>query len=208
MSAAALGALVGGARDALVLGACRLESGGVDAFGSEAVIDAFRRAPLSLDGATLIESARGAALLTESEAVFADLYGDQIGRLWRVGQADPGTPEPAVAVAFDPDLAQARASVLFAASDHPGLAPDGVPRVEAASRSIIDDPAQFRARAFVVRAFGDAQSGAALYAVHGLAAGVVRTPSLIMAAACWKDEVFRIVRDPPATHVGRVRIAG
>lgn len=202
-----LQALVGGARDTPVLGACRLESGGVDVFGSEAVIDAFRRKPLPLDDAVLIESPNGAALFASGEAVFADLYNGHIGRLWRVGQVNPGTPEPAVGVAFDPDLAQARAAVLFAASDHPDLTADAGARVEAAGRSIIDDPAQFRARAFVVRAFGDATTGAALYAVHGLAAGVVRTASLIMAAACWNDEDFRIVRDHPSAHVALVRIA-
>lgn len=203
-----LHALAGGARDAPVLGACRLESGGVDVFGSEAIIDAFRRAPLPLDDAVSVENARGVALFASGEAVFADLYDGYIGRLWRVGQADPGTLEPAVGVAFDPDLAQARATVLFAASDHPDLAADAAARVEAAGRTIIDDPAQFRARACVVRAFGDATTGAALYAVHGLAAGVVRTPSLAMAAACWNDEGFRIVRDHPSAHVAHVRIAG
>lgn len=196
-----LHALVGGAAHPAVLGACRLESGGVDVFGSEAVIDAFRRAPLALDGAVLVDSAQGAALFAGGEAVFADLYGAHIGRLWRVGQAGPGTPEPAVGVAFDPDLAQARAAVLFAASDHPGLAADAAARVAAAGRTIIDDPAQFRARAFVVRAFGDARSGAALFAVHALAAQFVRTASLTMAAACWDGDAVRIVRDAASRPV-------
>lgn len=201
-----LQAFLGGDSHAL-LGACRLESGGVDAFGSEAVIDAFRRAPLPLDDAVLVEGGQGAAVFASGEAVFADLYGAHIGRLWRVGQADPGTPEPGISVAFDPDLTQAWIPVLFAASDHPDLAADAAARVEEAGRTIVEHPALFRARAFVVRAFGDAQSGAALYAVHGLAAGVVRTALLTMAAACWKDGDFRIVRDPPAAHSGLVRIA-
>lgn len=208
MTRAALQALLRGDA-APVLEACRLESGGVDWFGAEAVRDAFRRAPIATaDDMEFLDFQTGLALFTEGEALFADLYGDHVGRLWRIGQADPGTPEPAVAVAFDTNLAQARASVLFAASDHPGLAADGAARVAAAGRAIIDDPLQFRARAFVVRAFGDAQSGAALYAVHGLAAGPVRSPSLLMAAACWTGATVRIVRDPAPSCTPLVRIAG
>ena len=81
-----------------LLGACRLESGGVDAFGGEAVADAFRRSPMVDAAIAVAMRAHGQlALFGESEAIFADLFADNIGRLWRVGQPDPGTPEAAVA---------------------------------------------------------------------------------------------------------------
>ena len=208
MSAAdTLRALVHGDGGA-VLGACRLESGGADVFGGEAVGDAFRRARLARDDAEIVAATAGIALFAAGEAVFADVYGPHIGRLWRVGQVDPGSGEPAVSVAFDPDLAQARAAVLFAASDHPELAGDAVEHVDAAGRAIIADAGFFRARAFVVRAFGDARRGVALFAVHSLAAGPVRTPGLALAAALWDGDMVRIVRDPFPARADHVRIVG
>ena len=202
MSAAeTLRKLIGGDRAATVLGACRLESGGVDAFGSEAVLDVFRRAPVG-DGAIV-------ASLT-SVALFPDLYGDHIGRLWRVGQPDPGNTKSAVGVAFDPDLAQARVAVAFAASDHPEPAADAAACLDAAGWTIIEDPACYRARAraFVVRAFSDAHSGAALFAVHGLAAPPVRTPALTMAAARWDGDAVQIVQNAHTPRTVHVRIVG
>ncbi len=202
-------ALLGGDRTAPVLGACRLESGGADAFGGEAVGDAFRRAPVAgLDAAAIVASPLHLALFADAEAVFADLYGAHIGRLWRVGQTDPGPPEPTVGVAFDPDLRQARAGVFFAAADHPDLAVDAATRVEAAGHALIAAATTFRSRVFVVRAMGDAARGAALFAVHTLAAPPVRLPGLTMAAARWDGETVQLVRDSPAAHLPLVRIAG
>ena len=70
-----------------ILGACRLESGNIDAFGSEAIGDAFRRVPLAeVSLAEGAECATAALLLTHDEALFADIYDGRIGRLWRIGQ--------------------------------------------------------------------------------------------------------------------------
>ena len=198
--------LIGGDRAATVLGACRLESGGVDAFGSEAVLDVFRRAPVG-DGA-IVASPTSLALFTDAEAVFADLYGDHIGCLWRVGQPDPGDTESAVGVAFDPDLAQSRVAVAFAASDHPEFEADAAACQDAAGWTIIEYPACYRVRAFVVRAFGDAHSGAALFAAHGLAAPPVRTPILTVAAARWDGDAVQIIRNAHTPRTVHVRIVG
>lgn len=194
-----------------VLGACRLESGNVDAFGIEAVGQAFRRAPLAGAEASTITAPGHAAIFTETEAIIADLYGDNIARLWRIGEADPGTPEPAVAVAFDTDLHQAPADVFLSAAEHPALDPAALPRIVALGRSLIEDRAPgfatSRARAFAIRAFGDAASGCVLFAIQALAAGPVRTPLLAMAAAHWDGADTRIVRDPLRARAGLVRIA-
>ncbi len=193
-----------------VLPACRLESSGLEAFGAEAIADQFRRAPLKgTDPAFVIEEPGHIALFGDGEALVADLFDAQIGRLWRIGQASPGAAEPAVAVAFDTDLRQARASVFFSAGDHPALAGDGAVRVQAAGLELAgDEDANFRTRAFVVRAFGDGTGGCALFAVHALGANPVRTPSLNFAAVRWQGDTRHWVRDAFRPRELHVRIAG
>lgn len=208
---ATLRALASGAAVATgVLGACRLESGNTDAFGIEAVGDAFRRAPMAdVTSAVTVEAPGHLALFTESEAVVADLYGNAIGRLWRIGQPDPGTPEPAVGVAFDTDLRQTRADVFVEAGDHPALDPVAIDRIMTIGRYIIHAPgpvAPFRARAFAVRAFGDEDAGCVLFAVQALAANPTRTPSLSFAAARWDGGAMQVVRDTASPRTPLVRI--
>ena len=156
-----------------VLGACRLESGNVDAFGIEAVNYAFRRAPMADTATGVVVPGQGhLALFNDSEAVVADLFGENVGRLWRIGQAEPGTPEPAVGVAFDPDLRQARGAVFVSAVEHPALDPAALGRIEAFGHELVDKAmpghATFRSRAFVVRAFGSNEQGCVLFAIHAL----------------------------------------
>lgn len=196
-----------------ILGACRLESGNVDAFGVEAVTNAFRRAPMvDMENCVVVACPGQLALFCKSEAVVADLFGDNIGRLWRIGQNDSGDPEPAVGVAFDPDLRQARADVFVSAAEHPALDPVAIGRIETLGRALIDDPAPehaaFRARAFAVRAFGDEARGCVLFAIHALATGPIRTPRLTFAAARWDGAANQIVRDPVRSRAEYVRIAG
>lgn len=193
-----------------VLGTCRLESGNTDAFGVEAVGDAFRRAPMA-DAATgiIVEAPGHLAIFSADQAVVADLFSDAIGRLWRIGQADPGTPEPAVGVAFDTDLRQVRASVFVDIADHPALASDAIDRIEAIGRDLIHATgadAPFRARAFAVRAFGDSNRGCVLFAVQALAANPMRTPSLSFAAARWDGGATQVVRDTTPPRAPLVRI--
>lgn len=210
---ATLRALAGGASGvAGVLGSCRLESGNVDSFGIEAIGDAFRRAPFAdADTAEAVAAPGHLALFGGAEAIVADLVGDHIARLWRIGEADPGTPEPAVGVAFDTDLRQARADVFVAGTDHPALDPAALDRVVELGRGLVHVPApglaSFRARAFAIRAFGDVHGGCVLFAVHALAAGPVRAPLLSFAAARWNGADARIVHDRWRARAALVRIA-
>jgi len=184
-----------------ILGACRLESGCVDAFGSEAVGDAFRRAPIdNVEVGDALSCKTCAVVMTRDAAVFADVYESRLGRLWRIGQGATDLGEPAIAVAFDTDLHQTRADVFLAAADHPALSLDCEQRVREAGLALLDDSAfpNFRARAFVIRAFGDDASGAALFAIHALAEEPVRRPSLTHAVAMWQNGKLRSVRDPVA----------
>ena len=209
---ATLRALAGGEAVASgLLGDCRLESGNVDAFGVEAVGDSFRRAPMADAATAMAVEARGAlAIFGATEAIVADLFGKTIGRLWRVGQAAPGMPEPAVAVAFDTDLRQARADVFIDPADHPGLDASALDRLMALGRGLIDDSTPefrtFRARAFVVRAFGGGDTGCALFAIHALAVNPVRTPHLTFAAVHWDGAATRIIRDRVRPRLEHVRI--
>ena len=194
-----------------ILSACRLESNNVDAFGTEAVLDAFRMAPMA-DAATAVavEAKGHLAIFGESEAVVADLFGDNIGRLWRIGQAEPGTPEPAVAVAFDTDLRQARADAFVSAVENPALDPTALARVVALGRALVHDTtpdfATFRARTFAVRAFGNSDQGCVLFAIHALSPNPVRTPHLSFAAARWHGAETQIVRDAIRPRTEFVRI--
>jgi hypothetical protein len=194
-----------------ILGACRLESGNVDAFGIEAVTDAFRSAPMAdAETALAIEAPGHLAIFGEHEAIIADLYGDNIGRLWRMGQVDAGVPEPAVSVAFDTDLKQARADVFASAAEHPALSPDAIERVMTLGRTLVHDTsvefATFRARAFALRAFGSQAHGCVLFAVHSLAPNPTRTPHLGFAAARWDGAATQIVRDLVSPRIEHVRI--
>ncbi|QMW21885.1 hypothetical protein [Sandaracinobacteroides saxicola] len=188
-----------------VLPACRLESGNTDHFGAEAIADAFRRAPLT-DLAVALEAPGHLALFGETQALFADLHGAHIARLWRIGQPDPGAGEPAVSVAFDTDLHQARADLFIAATDHPALDPAALPRLRSLALALLAGSPGFRTRAFAVRAFGTAGQGAALLALHALAANPVRAPSLTMAALRWDGEDSQTLCDPLIPRDLRIRI--
>ncbi len=207
-----LSAIVRGDAVSAVAAACRFEQGSVEAYSNEAIRAAFRTAPLTLsDKRERFEAPGHLALLNGEEAVFADLYGDVVGRLWRVGGPAFALHEPGVSVAFDPDLAQACGDVAFGASDHPALAPDAAGWVMQGGREIVDAAPAFRARAFVLRAFGSTTRGAALYAVHRLGPDAVRSGGFSHAAAFWRDGQVEVLRDlggeRPA-HDLRVRLVG
>lgn len=174
-----LAALAAGRRpaDDGMLGNCRLEWRGGEAYGEEAILEAFRLAPFDGTGSVLIETPASAAWIGYEGALVADVYDGRIGRLWRIGDGEAPEPEPAVSVAFDPDLRQSRGDVLIEATDHPDLAADALPEVIAAGHALLASdapPPLHRARAFCVRAFTAASETAALFAVHRLTGGAVR----------------------------------
>jgi hypothetical protein len=98
-------------------------------------------------------------------------------------------------------LTQARGDVLFAATDHPELATDAVEYVQHAGSRLLQtdneerDRRAFRARAFVIRAFGDTTGGAALFAVYRLSGNPASQNGFAMAAVRWTTNDVHIVRD-------------
>lgn len=185
---------------------CRLEAFGAEAYGEEAIVACFGRAPLIIDsGADLVRSANHFAVFVGSEvALLGDLCGEAVTRMWRLGPGDPLADEPAIAVAFDPDLTQARGDIHFAAEGFRDLAPTAAAHVAAIGRDLElcadAKPRPFRTRTFVVRAFSAGADGAALFAVHRLGGEVARTAGFSYAAARFRVEhgllvASRIVRD-------------
>jgi hypothetical protein len=180
-----------------LLHTARLEAFGTEAYGEEAILEAFRRESAAISDAARVLSAPGhIAIFDGNTAIFADIYGDLVARIWCLGEGLPAEGEPGISVAFDPDLAQARGDVLAAATDHPALEPQALERVIEAGRAIArGDPGSFRTRAFALRAFGSAEEGAALFAVYRLAGGPRRSSGFAMAAVCWTPDGLTIIRD-------------
>jgi hypothetical protein len=198
MSAAeTLRTLAAGVRPASgLLHTARLEAFGVEAYGDEAILESFRREPFAFSkNANVIQALGHIAICDESIALFADLYGDNIARIWRLGDGQAAVCEPGVSVAFDPDLAQARSEVFFKASDHPLLAPECVDAVIASGQRVLSTIPAYRARAFAIRAFGTPPSFAALFAVYRLSGDGVRTSGFSMAAAIGDTHEIRCVAD-------------
>jgi hypothetical protein len=192
----------GGRPESGLLHTARLEAFGVEVYGEEAVVESFRGNALELEGNAKVVEAPGHVAIFDSEtALIADLHGPNIARLWRLGGGLHLDAEPEISVVFDPDLTQARGDVFFTASDHPQLSADAADQVRLAGRTIAraDDPEDdhniYRTRAFVIRAFGNAIEGVALFAVYRLTGDPVRESGFAMAAARWTSDGLHIVRD-------------
>jgi hypothetical protein len=174
----------------------RLEAFGVEAYGEEAVVESFRSSPFELsETAITIEAPGHIAVFDGSTAMIADLYGDNIARIWRLGDGDVRDGEPGVSVVFDPDLAQARGDVFFAASDHPDLDHDCAKAAVATGHLILDNFNCYRARAFCIRAFGTIDSFATLFAVFILNGDGARTAGYSMASAIYNSDGAKLVND-------------
>lgn len=174
-----LAALCAGHRPANdgLLGAARLEWGGGEAHGEEAILESFRATPLDAAQGTILHGTAAAAWIGQDAALFADLYDGRIGRLWRLGAGSSPPAERAVAVAFDPDLRQVRGDVAFSAADHPDLAVGTQDAIVAAGNALLaghDGQPLHRIRAYVVRAFSVGDDAVALYALHRLTAETPR----------------------------------
>jgi hypothetical protein len=184
----------------------RLELGGAEHYGEEAVLERGRAAPVDLTRVEEVHGPAGLALVGDGVAVLADLYGERIGRVWAVGTLPSGEPEAAVAVAFDADLQQARASVFLDAADHPHAAPDLLDRLSAAGERLVGGEPGYRARAFLIRAWGNAARGVGLFAVHRLGPGPVRPSGWAYAVVLITAGEQRIVADRPAQIVQHHRL--
>jgi hypothetical protein len=164
-----------------LLGVTRCAWGNGEVIGEEAILAAFCARPFAGEGALAIETAQGAALVGEDGALVADIYHGRIGRLWRTGPGIAAPVEPAVDVAFDPDMHQLRGGLYFRAEDHPELDPSSAERVRSAGEAHLDAvrrTGKLRVRGYVVRAFASPVGAAALIAVHSLGNETQRSADL------------------------------
>lgn len=176
-----------------LLPACRLEAFGVEVYGEEAIVQSFRQAPLAIGSAAQVIAAPGhIAVFDGGHALFADLYGEDIGRIWRLGAGQPAQAEPAVGVPFDPDLWQARRDLAWRREDHPALTEEGAGAVEAIGAGLArnwepeDGPGDYRVRPFLLRAFSQGGQGAALFAVYRLGPLAKRSAGFSLAAVTFE----------------------
>jgi hypothetical protein len=170
-----------------------MEAQGATFYSEEAIVEAFRNEPFSLEGAVTVESDRHAAIFVGNAAVVADVYGSNIARIWRLGMGEPGPPEPSLGVPFDPDLMQARGDLAFRIKDHPQLSKAGAAGLEKVGRALARDwssdegPAPYRVRSFLVRAFSAQSTTVGLFAVYRMSGGRVRASGFAYAAALLQD---------------------
>lgn len=197
-----LGALLRGERPAPgLLQTIRLEAAGGEHYGEEAVLERCRAAPAALDDAEAIAAPGHLMMVAGDAAAVADLHGERVGRVWLLAGGDPAEPEPRVAVAFDPDLAQARGDVFLDPADHPALAGGHADLLAEAGRRLLDEAAAgegapaYRARAFLLRAWSEGPRACGLFAVHRLGPGPVRASGFSYAAALVDGASMRLVRD-------------
>ncbi len=183
-----------------LLQTCRAAAFGADLYGAEAIVEAFRRQPI--DGEAVFVSSPGhAALLWADRVLIADIAGEHVARLWRLGPGSPVEREPAVSVPFDADLSQMPASVAFAASDHPALAPRDVDAVLASGTALAaewrdaDNQPAARIRPFCIRAFSADETVVALFAVHVVDGTGARHAGFVHAAAVVGAEAITVIRD-------------
>lgn len=183
-----------------VLQNCRMEAAGGDFYGEEAILERCRAHPYDLRDAEAVEAPGHLALFANGTAVVADLYDDRVGRFRLLGPGDPAEPEPAVAVAFDPDLAQKRGDVLADAADHPALDPVRFDALLDAARALVaevagEDPPPYRVRAFLIRAWSDGARAVGLLALHRLGPGPERAAGWSHAAVLLDGDAARSWRD-------------
>jgi hypothetical protein len=186
---------------------CRLEAFGSEFFGEEAVVQSFRAAPLEISDEAIVVAGGGHLAIFDGEtALIADVPGENILRIWRLGVGEPIAAEPAMGVPFDADLIQSGADLMMRAEDHPALLPEAVAEVEEAGRSLardwrtVDGSAPYRSRTFLVRAFTRGSNTVALFAIHSLGSAAVRTIGFSYAAALFRADgekpvTPRIIRD-------------
>lgn len=186
---------------------CRLEAFGSEFYGEEAIVQSFRREPFIFsEHATVVEGGGHLAMFEGDTALIADVFGNSVARFWRLDASEPVEAEPAIGVPFDADLFQSRGDLAMRADDHAELSAQALPHVEETGRSLSrdwkleDGPAPYRSRAFLVRAFTQADSSVALFAVHRLGADAVRTAGFSYAAALFRTDgekrvTRHIVRD-------------
>ncbi len=171
-----------------VLQNARMSACGRELYGEEEILALFARDPLGSDLRALAGE-RLAVLYSEREALFAELSGAHVARLWRLGPGEPLDVEPAISVPCDADLIQACGGLMLDPSDHPDLAAADVARLEAAGPDIAgawrggESPGVLRARSFCLRAFSTGGAVAGLFGVSIVAGASTRISGFVHAAA-------------------------
>ncbi len=181
--------------DGHLVPSCRLEMSGAEFYGEEAIVSAFRKSDLGVsDNANVIESASNIAIFDGEMVLFADILNDNVCRIWCLSNGEPIEAEPAIGVPFDPDMNQKRGDVIVSASDYPELDEEVLQHVEMIGREISrrgtagQGQFDYRTRAFLLRAFNNRNYGAALFAVHRLSSGTVRTAGFSYVAARFQTD--------------------
>jgi hypothetical protein len=186
-----------------LLSNARFASAGGELLGEEAILAAFvALSPQFEPGLLSVETGRVAALIGDRQALVADLYGGRIARIWQVGAGSAPSDEPAIDVAFDPDMRQERGDLEFRAEDHPDLEPGSAGRLLSACRDLVEQgrrEGKLRVRGFVVRAFGGAPGSAALMSLFELGNEPHRSAAFSYAVIGLGPEegAPRVVRDRP-----------
>lgn len=196
----ALRRLAQGQSTPALLHTCRLEAFGTSFQGEEAVLQALRQQGDDLAKADVLVGARHAVLLGEGVALIADLFDGRIGRLWRIGPAIATPAETGIAVAFDPDLTQARGGLFMRAEDHPELPPDALPQVQASAETLIARESRaLRTRLFLIRAFAADGQTVALFARYRLQPGEALGFSYVAARCSTEPCLFEDEGEPSRT---------
>lgn len=182
-----------------VLQNARMSAGSRELYGEEEILAFFASHRLGSDLRALTVE-RLAVLYSDREALFAELCGAHVARLWRLGPGEPFEAEPAISVPSDADLMQACGELLLDPSDHPDLAATDVARLEAAGPDIAcawsggESSGLLRARSFCLRAFSAGGKVAGLFSVSIVAGACTRISGFVHAAAILDGETL-VIRD-------------
>jgi hypothetical protein len=188
-----------------------MEAFGAEYFSEEAIVQSFRNAPFAIcDSATVIETNEHLAVFDGQSALIADVFGGNIGRLWRLGPGEPAAVEPAIGVPFDADLMQSRGDLAARREDHPALSDQAFAAVEEAGRALArkwapeEGAPPFRTRTFLIRAFTSGSASVALFAIYRLGSAATRSVGFSYAAALIDGDgkALMIVRD----HAGEAAV--
>jgi hypothetical protein len=156
-----------------LLHGCIGEAFGTEVFGEHAIRELFARnlSPLSSTPHWIVGERHVAVFDADAkghqQALFVDVYGERIARLWRLGEGSADAmAEPRLRVAIDPFLNQRRESVDFAAGDFPTLDPDAAQPMATALAQIVEGPlgphASADRRVIALRAFSAGSLAASL----------------------------------------------
>jgi hypothetical protein len=180
---------------------CRLEGCGHESYGVEAIVENFRSLPMA-DGTDqlIFQDTAHMAIFVADEALFADVIDGNVLRIWRLGSGDFLQPESGISVSFDPNLSQAGQALCFDPKLHPALSSDAAEKLTEIGLRLAQNDDAYRACVFVLRAFGNAERGAALFAIYRLTHGDVRASGFAHAAFAWGASETHVVHDIAAQN--------